>query len=65
MIFPKRKITEFQEFLFILNGKYAVSGAQPVDFFAGALQQTYDETVAPLKNLSGDNNSCGTDGCSI
>lgn len=50
---------------FILNGKYAVSGAQPVDFFAGALQQTYDETVAPLKNLSGDDNSCGTDGCSI
>ncbi|MEA1849390.1 DsbA family oxidoreductase [Chryseobacterium sp. MHB01] len=50
---------------FILNGKYAVSGAQPVDFFAGALQQTYDETVAPLKNLSGDDNSCGTDACSI
>ncbi|MEC5174458.1 DsbA family oxidoreductase [Chryseobacterium nepalense] len=50
---------------FILNGKYAVSGAQPVDFFAGALQQTYDETVAPLKNLSGDDNSCGTDECSI
>lgn len=50
---------------FILNGKYAVSGAQPADFFAGALQQTYDETVSPLKNLSGDDNSCGTDGCSI
>lgn len=50
---------------FILNGKYAVSGAQPVEFFAGALQQTYDETVSPLKNLSGDDNSCGTDGCSI
>lgn len=50
---------------FILNGKYAVSGAQPADFFAGALQQTYDETVSPLKNLSGNDNSCGTDGCSI
>jgi len=50
---------------FILNGKYAVSGAQPVEFFAGALQQTYDETLAPLKNLSEDDNSCGTDGCSI
>ncbi len=50
---------------FILNGKYAVSGAQPTEFFAGALQQTYDETVSPLKNLSGDDNSCGTDGCSI
>lgn len=50
---------------FILNGKYAVSGAQPTEFFAGALQQTYDETVSPLKNLSEDDYSCGTDGCSI
>lgn len=50
---------------FILNGKYAVSGAQPAEFFVGALQQTYDETVSPLKNLSGDDHSCGTDGCSI
>lgn len=50
---------------FILNGKYSVSGAQPVDFFANALQQTYNETVSPLKNLSDGENSCGTDGCSI
>ncbi|WP_449387311.1 DsbA family oxidoreductase [Chryseobacterium lineare] len=50
---------------FILNGKYSVSGAQPVDFFVSALQQTYDETVFPLKNLSGDGNSCDADGCSI
>lgn len=50
---------------FILNGKYSVSGAQPADFFAGALQQTYDETVSPLKNLSAEGNSCDTDGCSV
>ncbi|GAA5087679.1 DsbA family oxidoreductase [Chryseobacterium ginsengisoli] len=50
---------------FILNGKYAVSGAQPVELFANALQQTYDETVSPLKNLSNGENSCDTDGCSI
>lgn len=50
---------------FILNGKYAVSGAQPAEFFAGALQQTYDETVSPLKNVSENDSSCGTDGCSI
>ncbi|MFN4363906.1 DsbA family oxidoreductase [Chryseobacterium hispalense] len=50
---------------FILNGKYSVSGAQPADFFAGALQQTYDETVSPPKNLSAEGNSCDMDGCSI
>lgn len=50
---------------FILNGKYSVSGAQPIEFFVNALQQTYDETVSPLKNLSGDGNSCDADGCSI
>ncbi|SEM84616.1 Predicted dithiol-disulfide isomerase, DsbA family [Chryseobacterium taichungense] len=50
---------------FILNGKYSVSGAQPVEFFTGALQQTYDETVSPLKSLSGNENSCDADGCSI
>jgi predicted DsbA family dithiol-disulfide isomerase len=50
---------------FVLNGKYAVSGAQPVELFVNALQQTYNENVSPLKNLSNDENSCDTDGCSI
>lgn len=51
---------------FVLNGKYAVSGAQPVEVFENALQQTYKETVSPLKDLSGDSGaSCDADGCSI
>jgi len=50
---------------FILNGKYAVSGAQPVELFENALTQTYQETVSPLKDLSNGENSCDTDGCSI
>ena len=50
---------------FILNGKYAVSGAQPVELFENALQQTYNETVSPLKDLSGGDQSCNADGCSI
>ncbi|AZB16834.1 DsbA family oxidoreductase [Chryseobacterium indologenes] len=51
---------------FILNGKYAVSGAQPVAVFEDALQQTYKESVSPLKDLSGSNGtSCDADGCSI
>ncbi|WP_412850618.1 DsbA family protein [Chryseobacterium sp. PMSZPI] len=51
---------------FVLNGKYAVSGAQPVEVFENALQQTYKETVSPFKNLSeGNGASCDADGCSI
>ncbi len=50
---------------FILNGKYAVSGAQPVELFTSAIQQTYDETVTPLQNLSNNEASCDTDGCEI
>lgn len=50
---------------FILNGKYAVSGAQPVEVFENALQQTYNETVTPLKNLSDNGASCDIDGCEI
>lgn len=51
---------------FVLNGKYAVSGAQPVEVFENALQQTYKETVSPFKDLSGGNGaSCDADGCSI
>ncbi|SHH26059.1 Predicted dithiol-disulfide isomerase, DsbA family [Chryseobacterium oranimense] len=50
---------------FVLNGKYAVSGAQPAEVFADALQQTYKETVSPFKDLSQGGASCDTDNCSI
>jgi predicted DsbA family dithiol-disulfide isomerase len=51
---------------FVLNGKYAVSGAQPVEAFENTLQQTYKETVSPFKDLSGGSGaSCDADGCSI
>ncbi|MBB6369973.1 DsbA family protein [Chryseobacterium shigense] len=50
---------------FILNGKYAVSGAQLAEVFADALQQTYKETVSPLKDLSQGGASCDADGCSM
>lgn len=50
---------------FILNNKYSVSGAQPVDAFVSALTKTYTETVKPLENLGGGDRSCTTDGCDI
>jgi predicted DsbA family dithiol-disulfide isomerase len=50
---------------FILNGKYAVSGAQPAALFVEALTQTYNETVRPFKSAKGNDLSCDTDGCSV
>lgn len=50
---------------FILNGKYAVSGAQPSELFEEALTQTYNETVKPFKSSTDSDLSCDTDGCSI
>ncbi len=50
---------------FILNGKYAISGAQPAELFEEALTQTYNETVQHLKDSKDNNLSCDTDGCSI
>ena len=50
---------------FILNGKYAVSGAQPAALFVQALTQTYNETVRPFKSAKGNDLSCDTDGCSV
>lgn len=49
---------------YILDNKYAVSGAQPVEVFENALQQTYQERIVSLQENPGDN-MCGIDGCSI
>jgi len=47
---------------FILNDKYAVSGAQPANLFEEALLQTYEETVVQVKSTDSAN-SCTIDGC--
>ena len=49
---------------YILDNKYAISGAQPVETFRRALQQTYQESVVTPSENS-DDNMCGLDGCSI
>lgn len=47
---------------FILNGKYAVSGAQPAELFAQALKKAWDElAAAPEAHEEGA--ACGPDGC--
>jgi Predicted dithiol-disulfide isomerase involved in polyketide biosynthesis len=51
---------------FVFADKYGVSGAQPVEAFAEAIEQVWNElNPAPLITLPGasDNPSCGIDGC--
>lgn len=47
---------------FVLDQKYGVSGAQPVEVFVEALTQAYGEKVELLKTEN-TANSCGIDGC--
>lgn len=53
---------------FVLNEKYAISGAQPVETFVGALQKAWDEeqTAPKLQELSGSDDASCTDGnCAV
>ncbi|WP_104104793.1 DsbA family protein [Arthrobacter sp. 08Y14] len=52
---------------FVLDEKYGISGAQPVELFTSALEQAWQESH-PLVNLtpasaSADGPACGPDGC--
>ncbi|MFM9279534.1 DsbA family oxidoreductase [Paenibacillus jiagnxiensis] len=53
---------------FVLNGKFAISGAQPDEVFADALQQAWNErspfTIVEPKDQS-DGAVCTEDGCEI
>jgi len=51
---------------FVLNRKYAISGAQQEDYFLAALNQLWSETN-PIKNLNvaDDGAVCNDEGCSI
>ncbi|RRJ92668.1 DsbA family oxidoreductase [Paenimyroides tangerinum] len=46
---------------FVLNNKYAVSGAQPQEVFIDAMKQAYNEIE--VLNQNNDANSCSIDGC--
>ncbi len=56
---------------FVFDRKYALSGAQPIESFEGALQQSFTEwkaaqPQAPLTSLNkNDQAICDEDGCSI
>lgn len=51
---------------FVIDRKYAVSGAQESDTFLGALTKAYEEANPTLETLhTNDSNTCGPDGCEI
>ncbi|UFU00626.1 DsbA family oxidoreductase [Radiobacillus kanasensis] len=53
---------------FVINNKYAISGAQPLETFAGALQKVWDEeNPKPMfEDLSSENGAvCTDDSCAV
>jgi protein disulfide-isomerase len=55
---------------FIINSKYAISGAQPTSTFAGALQKVWEEenptpVLKDLSTLSAEDASCADGNCAI
>ena len=68
----KKDILEAQQIgvqgvpFFVLDSKYAISGAQPEEMFLQALQQTWEEgnfgTKVTLVNTT-EGDSCGIEGC--
>lgn len=55
---------------FIINQKYAISGAQPMDTFAGALQKVWEEEnpasiIENLSSDSGDGGFCADGSCVV
>lgn len=50
---------------FVLDNKYTISGAQPIEVFTAALTQSYNETVKSLENLEGNDSSCSADECKL
>lgn len=49
---------------FVINGRYAVQGAQPPEVFAQVLEKVAVE-LAPAPVAGNDEPACGADGCSV
>ncbi|WP_330181737.1 DsbA family oxidoreductase [Nocardia sp. NBC_01503] len=52
---------------FVIDRKYGVSGAQPPEVFAQALEQAWSDHAPKLVTLTGaeDAEACGPDGCAV
>ena len=51
---------------FVVDGKYGVSGAQPVEVFSQVLERAWSESQPQVQMVAaGDGEECGPDGCAI
>ncbi|UVJ41502.1 DsbA family oxidoreductase [Arthrobacter sp. CJ23] len=50
---------------FVIDRKYGISGAQPAELFAQALDQAWQEANPLVTVGSSDAESCGPDGCAV
>ncbi len=51
---------------FVVDQKYGVSGAQPVEVFSQLLERAWSESRPTLQTVGGDaDGACGPDGCAI
>ena len=49
---------------FVVDQKYGVSGAQPVEVFSQVLERAFAESRPALTMVDADGEACGPDGCS-
>ncbi len=49
---------------FVVDGKYAVSGAQPTELFTQLLERAWAD-AHPALEVVGDGTVCGPDGCAV
>jgi predicted DsbA family dithiol-disulfide isomerase len=50
---------------YVVDRKYGVSGAQPVELFAQVLEKAWSESHPLLETVGGGSDACGPDGCAI
>jgi predicted DsbA family dithiol-disulfide isomerase len=48
---------------FVVNRKYGISGAQPIEHFVNVLQKAKSEEPALIVDEDQQGESCGVDGC--
>ena len=68
----KKDIAEARQFniqgvpFFVIDRKYGLSGAQPIDAFKQALTQAYEESK-PKFEMKGnaESDACGPEGCEV
>jgi predicted DsbA family dithiol-disulfide isomerase len=50
---------------YVVDRKYGVSGAQPVEVFSQVLEKAWSDAHPVLETVGGGEDACGPDGCAI